>query len=177
MSAQPFFNHPKHIHCLLIVKGENHRSENENGICGKEADVKRLSSHLDMLYFHWCSFMQGHRSTTPKWCVCSGPTRVWVTGWAHPHQHDTAQKNRLARLPAETGCADSVARLSHSPSVYFTLVWATRGPCEEERENKNVSTTCPVCSHACIAAFGYYLQEYFCFASPHLPRLFGRWKD
>lgn len=69
-----------------------------------------------MLYFQWCSFMRGHRSTTPKWCVgvCSGPTRIWVIGLVHPHQHDTAQKNRLARLPAETGCTDPAAIPAHS---------------------------------------------------------------
>lgn len=44
-------------------------------------------------------------------------------------------------------------------SVYFILVWANGGACEEERENKNVSTTCPVYSRVCIAALGYYLQE------------------
>lgn len=75
------------------------------------------------IYFHWCSFMRGHRSTTPKWCVgvCSGPTRIWVIGLAHPHQHDTAQKNRLARLPAETGCTDPAAHPAHSHQYILHL--------------------------------------------------------
>lgn len=106
---------------------------------GKEADVTRLSSHLGTLYFRQCSFLRGHRSTTPKWCVgvCSGPARVWVTGLAHPHQHDTARKSRPARLPAEAGSADPAARPARVPSMYFPRVWATGGACEEERENKN----------------------------------------
>lgn len=67
----------------------------------------------------------------------------------------------------KTGCkAASRERLyrSRSPSctrssVSFTLVWANGRACEEERENKNFSTTCPMCSRVCIAALGYYLLE------------------
>lgn len=108
---------------------------------GKEADVTRLSSHLGMLYFQWCSFLRGHRSTTPKWCVgvCSGPARVWVTGLAHPHQHDTAQHSKTGQQGCQQRQAVQIPRPrpARFPSMYFPLVWATGGACEEERENKN----------------------------------------
>lgn len=77
-----------------------------------------------MLYFHSCSFMRGHRSTTPKWCVgvCSGPTRIWVIGLAHPHQHDTAQKNRLQSCQQRKAVQIPQPVLHTLVSIFYTCV-------------------------------------------------------
>lgn len=116
---------------------------------------------------------RGHRSTTPKWCVgvCSGPARVWVTGLAHPHRHDTAQNNRLTRLPAEAAWIVWPALCVCSRRVFCTCVggWECVG-------KKNVLSTLLsyVRSHVCNAALGYFFRSQYCLCcvSPRLPRLF-----
>lgn len=126
---------------------------------------------------------RGHRSTTPKWCVgvCSGPARVWVTGLAHPHRHDTAQNNRLARLPAEAG----LRRLCGPFCVCSRRVFCTCvGGWESLWGGKNVSSTLLSCvrSHVCNAALGYFFQESVLFmlcvsTPPKAVCLFVWWED
>lgn len=150
---------------------------------GAEADLTRLSIHLGALYFHRRSFRGGHRSTTPEWCVgvCSGPARVWVTGLAHPHRHDTAQNNRLARLPAEAG----LRRLCGPFCVCSRRVFCTCvGGWECLWGGKNVSSTLSSCvrSHVCNAALGYFFQESVLFmlcvsTPPKAVCLFVWWED
>lgn len=169
-------NSEREMKMMLGLVYESWHEQPSNGICplpnityschltisqagGKEADETKLSSHLGMLYLQWCSFLQGQRSTTSKWCVgvCSGPATVWVTGLAHLHQHDTAPKNRPARLPAEAGCADPKS----SPCTRSIHVFSTRvGDLEVHvRRKGKTKMPCPVCNQVCIAALGYYLQE------------------
>lgn len=103
---------------------------------------------------------RGHRSTTPKWCVgvCSGPARVWVTGLAHPHRHDTAQNNRLTRLPAEARglCGPFCV---FSPCILYLCGWVR--VCGG-KEKKVLSTLLSyVRSHVCNAALGYFFRNQY----------------
>lgn len=90
---------------------------------------------------------RGHRSTTPKWCVgvCSGPARVWVTGLAHPHRHDTAQNNRLTRLPAEAARIVWPVLRVCVLCVYFVPMWVG-----ESVWKKCLIHTLVLCAQSCL---------------------------
>lgn len=114
---------------------------------------------------------RGHQSTTPKWCVgvCSGPARVWVTGLAHPHRHDTAQNNRLTRLPAEArGIVWPVLCVL---TVYFVPVWV--GESVWGKREKSLIHTLVLCAQSCLqCSTRVFFQESVCCVSRRHPRLF-----
>lgn len=120
-----------------------------------------------------------HRSTTPKWCVgvCSGPVRVWVTSLVHPHRHDTAQNNRLARLPAEAGSSDSVAHPVCIPTVYFVPMWAGESSWwgESHPHSGPVCTVMSAMQHSGVQESVLFML--FVSVPPQAVCLFVRWAD
>lgn len=121
---------------------------------------------------------RGHQSTTPKWCVsvCSGLARVWVTGLAHPHHHDTAQNNWLTGLPVEAARNVWPILCVCSRHVFCTCVGGWE--CVEKR-NVLLKLLSYVRSHVCNAALWYFFRSQYCLCcvSRCLPRLFVRWED
>lgn len=120
---------------------------------------------------------RGHRSTTPKWCVgvCSGPAKVWVTGLAHPHRHDTAQNNRLTGLPAEAARIVWPALSVCSRCVFCTCVGGWE--CVEKTSYPHTCPMCAVMSAMQHSAVFFRSQYCLCCVSQCLPRLFVRWED
>lgn len=144
---------------------------------GTKADVTRLYPSGYAL-FSLLLITQGHRSTTPKWCVgvCSGPVRVWVTSLVHPHCHDTAQNNRLARLPAEAGSSDSVAHPVCVPTVYFVPMWAGESAWGESHPHSGlVCTVMSAMQHSGVQESVLFML--FVSLPPQAVCLFVRWAD
>lgn len=121
---------------------------------------------------------RGHQSTTPKWCVsvCSGLARVWVTGLAHPHRHDTAQNNWLTGLPAEAARIVWPVLCVCVLTMYFVPVWAGESVW---RKKMSYSNSCPMCAvMSAMQQLGIVRSQYcLCCVSRCLPRQFVRWED
>lgn len=135
--------------------------------------------------FRRCSFLRGHRSTTPKWCVgvCRGPARVWVSGLAHPWystEHDTAQKKKKKKC--QRGCQQRQAAPLPRPvqprvlAVDFSRVWvagrSTWGGKGQEKCLDHAPVPCEP-----MSALQHRSRYCLCCASPHLPSWFAGWKD